>query len=45
MTQFTVTQLVAIGGSIWEKGDLRRVYFNYHELSRFYGLIDRKSVV
>jgi len=39
MTQFTVTQLVAIGGSIWEKGDLRRVYFNYHELSRFYGLM------
>lgn len=38
MTQFTVTQLVAIGGSLWEKGDLRRVYFNCRELCSLYGL-------
>lgn len=34
----TVKQLVALGGKLWEKGDMKRVYFNYKELARFYGL-------
>lgn len=38
MTKMTVDQLVALGGKLWEKGTMRRVYFNYKELARFYGL-------
>lgn len=39
----TVVQLVALGGKIWERGDMRRVYFNHKELAAFYGL-DRKEM-
>ena len=38
MTKITVEQLVALGGKLWEKGTMRRVYFNYKELASFYGL-------
>lgn len=34
----TVEQLVELGGKVWEKGTMRRVYFNYEELAKFYGL-------
>ncbi len=36
MTKMTVDQLVTLGGKLWEKGTMRRVYFN--ELAKFYGL-------
>ena len=38
MTKITVEKLVALGGKLWEKGAMRRAYFNYEELARFYGL-------
>lgn len=38
MTKITVEKLVALGGKLWEKGDMKRVYFNYPELTKFYGL-------
>ncbi len=38
MTKMTVDQLVALGGKVWERGEMKRVYFNYEELARFYGL-------
>lgn len=38
MTRITVEQLVALGGKVWERGEMKRVYFNYEELARFYGL-------
>jgi len=28
MAAYTVDQLTAVGGNLWEKGDARRVYFN-----------------
>lgn len=31
-----IQQLVAVGGKLWEKGDMRRVYFN--NLAEWYGL-------
>jgi hypothetical protein len=36
--KITVEKLVALGGKLWEKGDMKRVYFNYEELASFYGL-------
>lgn len=33
-----VQKLVALGGKVWERGDMKRVYFNYEELAAFYGL-------
>jgi len=38
MTKTTAAQLTAIGGSLWEKGTFRRVYFNGPALAGFYGL-------
>ena len=38
MTMVTVERLVALGGSLWENGEHRRVYFNCRELCGFYGL-------
>jgi hypothetical protein len=38
MAKITVEKLVALGGKLWEKGDMKRVYFNYEELADFYGL-------
>ena len=38
MAKITVEKLVALGGKLWEKGDMKRVYFNYEELASFYGL-------
>lgn len=34
----TVEKLAKLGGKVWERGDFRRVYFNYEELAGFYGL-------
>ena len=36
--KITVEKLIALGGKLWEKGDMKRVYFNYEELADFYGL-------
>ena len=36
--KITVEKLIALGGKLWEKGDMKRVYFNYEELASFYGL-------
>ena len=38
MTKITVDRLVALGGKVWERGEMKRVYFNYEELASFYGL-------
>jgi uncharacterized protein YjbI with pentapeptide repeats len=35
-TTATLDQLLAAGGSLWEKGDLRRIYFN--NLADLFGL-------
>lgn len=37
-TQYTVEQLTAIGGKVWEKADMKRVYFNEYKLAELYGL-------
>src|SRR5690625_5017988 len=37
MEMITVDGLVALGGKVWERGDMKRVYFNYEELADFYG--------
>ena len=34
----TVKQLERLGGNLWEKGNYRRVYFNYKQLVGFFGL-------
>ena len=34
----TAEILVELGGKVWEKGTMRRIYFNYDELAKFYGL-------
>lgn len=36
MTKYTVEQLEQVGGKLWEKGNMRRVYFN--NLAEWYGL-------
>ena len=38
MTKATAAQLTAIGGSLWEMGTFRLVYFNGPALGGFYGL-------
>lgn len=38
MAAITVERLVNLGGKVWEKGDFRRVYFNYEELASLYGI-------
>jgi hypothetical protein len=38
MKEITAERLIALGGKLWEKGDMKRVYFNYEELANFYGL-------
>lgn len=35
---YTVEQLEKAGGKLWEKGEMRRVYFNATELERHFGL-------
>lgn len=38
MRAITMERLVELGGRVWEKGTMKRVYFNYDELATFYGI-------
>jgi hypothetical protein len=32
-------RLEQLGGKYWEKGEMKRIYFNYDEIAGFYGLV------